>query len=222
MRCTQVMAIVAGLAALAGPLGQRAQAQMSPNGWIIKVEHPILAPLGHPSGLPQSTVITVCAKFDSAEDYAFAAGLFDFVASEGMVTNWSANMRIAPFDAGGAVGGPDEGTLMARGARGAKPGQVHFPLPGGGGILGDPSNPAEVWTITYTATDFRERFIDLATITDTGLKGFALYEDAATPTSRRIDASLLMEGSGRIQIIPAPGSIAGVGLAWLVIARRRR
>lgn len=219
MRCTQIMATVAGLSALAGPLGQQAQAQMSPNGWIIKVENPILAPAGHPSGLPQSTVITVCAKFDSAEDYAFAAGLFDFVASEGMVTNWSANMRIAPFDAGGAIGGPDEGTLMARGARDAKPGQVHFPA---GGILGSPSNPAEVWTITYTATDFSERFIDLATATDAGLKGFALYEDATTPRSRRIDASLLMEGSGRIQVIPAPGSIACVGLAWLVIGRRRR
>lgn len=217
MRCTQPLATVAGLAALAGPLAATAVAQMSPNGWIIKVQDPILAPPGHSSGLPQSTVIEVCAKFDSAEDFAFAAGLFDFVAGEvGTLANWSDNMRVAPFGSIGSV--IDDGTLTTTGATGAKPGQAYFPPL----VPADFSNPALVWTIKYTATDFRERFIDLDTITDLGRKGFALYEEEGSPRSRGVDATLLMEGSGQIQIIPAPGALACLGLAGLVLNRRRR
>lgn len=211
MRCRQIMATVAGLAALAGPLGQQARAQMAPNGWIITVQDPILGPVG--SGLPQMTTIEVRAKFDSAVDYAFAAGLFDFVASEEGA--WSNNELIGPFD----FSGTSPGISGPTGATGVTPGQLHFPV---ASIRGDPSNPALVWSIKYTATEFTPRFIDLDTVTDPGPKGFHLYTDIDRSQSRQVDLSMLMEGSGRFQIIPAPGSIACVGLAWLVIGRRRR
>lgn len=220
MRSTHILAAAAGLAALAGPLATTAAAQMSPNGWIIQVQDPILAPAGHSSGLPQSTTIEVYAKFDSAVDYAFAAGLFDLVANEhgDLGVTWTDPMRVAPFDF--PPGTPaDDGRPETNGASRAKPGQLHFPAIG---TIGDDSNPALVWTIEYNATDFRSRFIDLETITDPGAKGFALFDDEFAGTSRRIDASLLMEGMGQIQIIPAPGALACLGLAGLTLVRRRR
>lgn len=209
---TLTLATAAGLAGLSGPMASTAAAQMAPNGWIIEVQDPILGPVG--SGLPQMTTIEVSAKFDSTVDYAFAAGLFDFVASEGSLANWSNNQRIAPFD---TIAGPFNGVLDPSGTRweGVNPGQLHFPP---AGIIGDPSNPALVWSIKYTATDFTPRFIDLETVTSR----FDLYIDAMLPDSRTLDTTLLMEGEGQIQIIPAPGALACLGMAGLAMAYRRR
>lgn len=208
MQPIEMLTVLAGMAALAGPLAQNTKAQMAPNGWIIEVHDPILAPPGHSSGLPQSTLITIKAKFDSSEYYAFAAGRFDFVASES--GGWSGNSLLAPFDGMGTR----PGILSPTGTTDVITGQMHFPP----FTVGDPSNPADVWTIMYTATEFTPRFIDLETLTSR----FDLYIAAASAESRPLRTSMLMEGDGRIQIIPAPGSIACVGLAWLVIGRRRR
>jgi hypothetical protein len=212
MRRIHTLAAIAGLAALTGPLTQTALAQMSPNGWIIKVRDPILAPVGHPSGLPQSTVIEVCAKFDADLYHAFGAGTFDFLASETSApSDWSANMLIAPFN----VDGTNPGTLSpgGDGATGVTPGQIFFPplLPA------DTSNPALVWSITYTASDFTERCIDLETLTTR----FDVYI-GTLGESRSLDVSMLMEGTGKIQIIPAPGALGCLGLAGLTLVRRRR
>ncbi|MFI4915908.1 MAG: hypothetical protein ACIAS6_05295 [Phycisphaerales bacterium JB060] len=215
MRIT--LSCVTAVSGALGCLASHAHAQTLPNGWQIDVEQPVLAPPGHASGLPQSTTITVRAKFDSATDYAFAAGVFDLVASEAGLAgeNWSDNERIAPFD----FAGSSDGTPTDTGAIDATPGQFHNPDLG---FVGDPSNPAAVWRITYTATDFAPRLIDLDTRTDAGPKGFVLFDDPDAGTSRRVDPSMLMEGSGQIEIIPAPGVLALALPAGLAMTRRRR
>lgn len=187
-------------------------AQMSPTGWIIDVQNPVLAPVGHASGLPQSSVITVRAKFDGATDYAFAAAELDFIADElGIAgTNWTNNVLLPPFDGFGT----SAGVLEADGASGIFTGQLHFPT---GGIYADTSNPVDVWQIEYTATDFTPRVIDLETLT----RRFDVYIDA-TGTSRTVAGASLMEGAGQIRIIPAPASLALAAMGGLVAVRRRR
>ncbi|MFI4917202.1 MAG: PEP-CTERM sorting domain-containing protein [Phycisphaerales bacterium JB060] len=188
-------------------------------GWEISVDDPTLGPLG--SGFPQSTTITVSAKFDGSADYAFASGLFDLVGTDPLGpgvagVNWTANGLISPFD----FSGTSDGVLTGTGAMDAQPGQLHAPF---AGSIGLSDNPVAVWTIDYTATDFSaDRFMPLATITDPGGKGFWVYETAAGSTSREIDAALLMEGAGRIRIIPAPATLGLLSLAAGTLGLRRR
>ncbi len=213
MSVSRNRSIGVGVSALAVVFaGSAAHAQMPAEGWLLDVQDPVLAPVGHASGLPQSTVITLRAKFDDATDYAFAAGELDFIADElGIAgTNWTDNMLIAPFD----VDGTYEGDLEPDGASGILLGQLHFP---GAGIFADTSNPVDVWRIEYTATDFTPRVIDLTTLTSR----FDVYIDS-TGLSRTVDPGSLMEGTGEIRIIPAPATLALGAMAGLVAVRRRR
>lgn len=188
-------------------------------GWEISVADPILGPVT--SAFPQSTTITVSAKFDDSVDHAFASGLFDLVGTDpnGPGTagvNWTANSRITPFD----FTGTSDGVLTGTGATGVLPGQLHFPL---GGTYGDTMNPVAVWTIDYTATDFSsDRVMPLVTITSPGPKGFWVYESMSGSSSRQIDAGTLMEGSGMIRIVPAPATFGLLGLAAATLCVRRR
>lgn len=188
-------------------------------GWEISVADPILGPVT--SAFPQSTTITVSAKFDDTVDHAFASGLFDLVGTDPLGpgiagVNWTTNGLITPFD----FSGTSEGVLTTTGAMGVLPGQLHFPI---GGTFGDTMNPVAVWTIDYTATDFSaDRVMPLETITDPGPKGFWVYESGAGSASRQIDVGSLMEGSGMIRIIPAPAAIGLLGLAAATLAVRRR
>ena len=188
-------------------------------GWEISVADPTLGPLG--SGFPQSTTITVSAKFDDGVDYAFASGLFDLVGTDPLGpgiagVNWTANGLLAPFD----FSGTSDGVLTGTGAMGVLPGQLHAPFVGS---IGDATNPAVVWTIDYTATDFSaDRVMPLETITDPGSKGFWVYESVGGSASRQIDVGSLMEGMGEIRIVPAPASLALLGLAASACPRRRR
>lgn len=188
-------------------------------GWEISVGDSTLGPLG--SGFPQSTTITVRAKFDDSVDYAFASGLFDFVGTDPLGpgiagVNWTSNALISPFD----FSGTSDGVLTGTGAMDVQPGQLHAPfIP----TIGVSDNPVAVWTIDYTATDFSaDRFMPLETITDPGTKGFWVYETATGSTSRQISTSLLMEGSGSIRIIPAPATLTMLGLAAGTVSFRRR
>lgn len=188
-------------------------------GWEIRVGDPILGPVT--SAFPQSTTITVSAKFDSSADFAFATGLFDLVASDPLGpgiagVNWTANTLISPFD----FAGTSPGSLTGTGAMDVQPGQLHAPF---AGTVGDSSNPVAVWTINYTATDFTmDRVIPLATETDPGSKGFWVYETAAGSTSRQILFGSLMEGAGSIRVVPAPASLTLLGVAAAMSLRRRR
>lgn len=188
-------------------------------GWEISVDDPILGPVT--SIYPQSTTITVSAKFDDSVDFAFASGLFDLVGTDPLGpgvagVNWTANGLITPFD----FSGTSDGVLTGTGAVDVQPGQLHAPfIP----TIGVSDNPAAVWTITYTATDFSaDRLMPLETNTDPGSKGFWVYESATGSTSRQISASLLMEGMGEIRIVPAPASLGLLGLAAGALCVRRR
>ena len=211
MRVIHTQSVRAGVAAVA-VLAAAGAASAQVEGWIIDVQDPVLAPVGHSSGLPQSTVITVRAKFDGSTDYAFAAGELDFIANEFGIagTNWTNNALITPFDPLGT----SPGTLEPDGASDITLGQLHFPA---AGIYAVTSNPVDVWQIEYTATDFTPRVIDLSTLTDR----FDVYIDS-TGLSRSVATGSLMEGAGQIRIIPAPGALALAGIAGLVATRRRR
>lgn len=211
-RTTRAMAITMGLGLAVGLAGT-ARGQMPNTGWFIDIDNPVLAPVGHASGLPQSATITVIAKFDSSTDYAFAGGGFDFIASELGVAgvNWRNAQLIAPL----AGPGTTAGVVEPFGASGILAGQLHFPP---AGIFGDPSNPIAAWQIEYTATDFTPRLIDVETQTT----GFFLYIDQASGASRSVLPGSLMEGLGQLQVIPAPGSLALLALGALAGAPRRR
>lgn len=208
---TSAASVSAGLLALAALAGGAPSASAQAYGWIIDVAEPTLGPVG--SGFPQETEITVLATFDDTVDYAMGAGDFDLLASEAGTAgvNWHSNALLAPLD----YIPVDAGTLSATGAAGMKPGQLHFPT---AGVVADPANPAPAWRITYTATDFTSRSIDLNTLT----RQFRVYDDALVSTSRAIALASLVEGSGRINIVPAPASLALLGLAGMCVAFRRR
>lgn len=183
-------------------------------GWEIVVSDSVLGPPS--SGLPQQTDITVRAKFDASDAYAFATGRFDLVADEvgGVGTNWDSNSCLVPFHQWGA----DPGTLTVTGATLAAPAQIHFPQ---FGIFADSSNPAAVWRITYKATDFTPRTIMLETVTDQSY-GFWVIDSFDSARSHEIAHDLLSDASGIITIVPSPTSLATIAVCSLVTLKRRR
>jgi len=82
-------------------------------------------------------------------------------------------------------------------------------------IFADPTNPIAFWQATYTAS--AEGVIDLST--DTSRFDVYIDRDSSTSESRM---SGLTEGSGTITVVPAPASLALLGLGGLAAARRRR
>lgn len=186
-----------GIIALLGVAGL-ATAAFGQAGWNIAVSNNITGPGNN------SAVVTISARFSPA-DHAFGAALFDVNASE---VGWVAgtNEVILPPPA-------NPGTINGASITGITAGQIHFPPV----VLANTANPIAAWRATWSTNNFSPRTVDITTRTTR----FDVYLSPTTPQSESRLAGL-MEGSGRIQIIPAPSALALLGMGGLVAARRRR
>lgn len=163
----------------------------------LEVDDPIFSPAD-----PTKT-ITLSAVFPPA-DWAFAGARLSIHASE---AGWSDVSLISP---GGTGPGTNPGRIMGGDVVGIIAGQIHFPPQ----IIADPANPQPVWSAKFTITDFTAREISFLTTTE----DFRIYPHRGSAFSLRRTP---FEVSASI-IPPAPGSLAVMGLAGLVLARRRR
>jgi hypothetical protein len=82
--------------------------------------------------------------------------------------------------------------------------------------MADTSDSILIWSGTWSTTDFTARTVDLATDTSR----YSLYLDD-TGLSSDVTPTVL-EAAGQIQVVPAPASLALLGLGGLAAARRRR
>ncbi|UYV11544.1 MAG: PEP-CTERM sorting domain-containing protein [Phycisphaera sp.] len=154
----------------------------------------------------ESTTVTLTAGFDSA-DFAVAGIATNFISSVGS-DGWSDIALVAPMDGPGTSAGAGSAT----GVDGVLAGQLNFPP---AGIYADSSNPIAFWSATYTAS--AEGVIDLSTDTSR----FDVYIDMMSSTSESRLGDLT-EGAATITVVPAPASLALLGLGGLAAARRRR
>lgn len=189
---------IAAFAGAAFGLVAMASATVTPNTYEIRVSNPVSP------GTP-STTVEVYAQWDSDLFYAFAAANWSL---RGDTSGDFSGPASAFSDPGQFDGMPDSGDV-----RDIITGQLQFPT---GGIFADTSDPILIWSGTWSTSDFTPRFVDLATDTNR----YNLYLDD-TGLSRDVTATVL-EAAGQIQVIPAPASLALLGLGGLAAARRRR
>ncbi|MEO1007095.1 MAG: PEP-CTERM sorting domain-containing protein [Planctomycetota bacterium] len=161
-------------------------------------------------GPGESVVVTLSAGF-GPDDFAVAGVATDFISSVGS-TGWSDLALIAPMDGPGTSAGAPSGT----GVDGIVAGQLNFPP---AGIYADSSNPIAFWQATYTAPDMVDTPFDVDLSTRTSR--FDVYLDMMSSLSESRLGDLT-EGSGVIRVVPAPASLALLGLGGLAAARRRR
>jgi len=169
----------------------------------IDVANPTLNP-------GESTLVTLTAGYGGT-DFAVAGVGLDFVSSVGS-DGWSDVALIAPMDGPGTSGGAPSGT----GVDGIIAGQIQFPPIG---AYADTTNPIAFWSAVYTApADVADAFdVDLSTRTSR----FDVYINGTSGTSESRLGDLT-EGAGTISVVPAPASLALLGLGGLAAARRRR
>jgi hypothetical protein len=157
----------------------------------------------------ESTTITLSASYGDG-DYAIAGiatDLVDLTEREG----FSELRLVSPMDGPGT----SAGTRVVSGVTGIIAGQLNFPP---AGIYADPTNPIAFWQATFTLVDFTSyEILSLETRTSR----FDVYPEM---TSARSESRLddLVEGRGVIQLVPAPGATAVLGLGVLAMGRRRR
>lgn len=175
-------------------------------GFTIEVDEPVLMP-------GESTLVTVTASFPDTY-YALAGARFDFLFNDGDLNPrdaWNDYHALPPFDGPQA---PPE--LTDEGIFGIVLGQLNFPP---AMIYADPSNPVDVWEVTFTAPLDAGGGYRVDMLTDTHL--FDVYIERESSTSIRI-ADLVSEGEASIFVVPAPagGAVAFIGL-YLATGRRR-
>lgn len=187
----------AGVGAVLGLCGL-AMATVTPNTYEIRVSNVV-------SPSMTSTTVEVYAQWDADLYYAFQDANWNLVGDTTGGFSGPASAFVAPGQVGGT---PTAGDVM-----GIVTGQLHVPM---GGVFADTSDPILIWTGTWSTTDFTPRIVDLFTETDE----YRLFSDDTgafwdvTPT--------VLEAAGQIQVIPAPASIALLGLGGLATLRRRR
>lgn len=182
--------------AILAAVGMATAASAQSDGWIFEFDQAELSPAN------PTAWATLSATFPAA-DYAFAGARLSVSAGE---SGWGLLETIIPRSPPPSppvvIGGDITGIIV---------GQVHFPPP----ILADPSNPVAVWRGEFTVTDFAPRDIEFTT--DTG--DFRVYPDPESPASR---VGTPVEALESIRVVPAPASLALLGLGGLAAVRRRR
>jgi len=187
----------AALLAVAG-LTAAATASVDPNTYEIRVSNPVSP------GTP-STTVEVWADWDSATYFAFAASEFDLLGDSTGAFSGPSSAFGDPGQQDGTISGGDVTDIVA--------GQLQFPP---GGFSADRSDPIKIWSGTWSTTDFTARSVDLSTLTT----AYSNYLDVAGSSA---DVTMtVVEGAGSITVVPAPASLALLGLGGLAAARRRR
>lgn len=189
---------IAAFAGAAIGIAAMASATVQPNTYEIRVSN-VVSP-----GTPSATV-EVWADWDADLFYAFAAGEW---ALRGDTSGDFSGPMSAFTDPGQEDGTPSAGDVID-----IITGQLQFPA---GGLAADTSDPVMIWSGTWSTTDFTARTVDLATET----ARYSLYLDD-TGLSSDVTPTVI-EGAGEIMVIPAPASLALVGLGGLAAMRRRR
>jgi hypothetical protein len=182
-----------GAACLSGP----ALAQF--NTFDIRVSN-VISP-----GQPSATV-EVWAVWDP-DQYAVATVAFSLMgeADPGDFSDPERMLKMAGTEDGDVA--PDGDSVLGIIAR-----QLHFD----GGIFADTANPILVWRATWSTLEFTPRSIDLASVTTK----FDLYINDAGASDHFLDE--FIEGSGVIQVVPAPAPLAVLALLGPGAARRNR
>jgi hypothetical protein len=103
------------------------------------------------------------------------------------------------------LGTPVSGSIM-----GVHVFQVHFPP---SGVFASTDNPIMIWSGEWSTTDLTPRTVTLSTSTLFG----HVYVNSGLLTGLT-----LQEGTGEIQVIPSPVSVATLGLAVFAVRQRRR
>lgn len=191
------------LAAAVVSVAGLAHAQRAPEV-IIEIDQPVLEP-------GDSTIVRLLAGFDGRRDYAIAGVATNLLVDAGVVdptSAWSDPRVVAPMAGPGTSAGvPDAG-----GYSGIIASQLNFPTSIG---YADPMNPIPFWEITFTAPlDMGAFDMDLSTRT-TKFDVYIAMESSISET-RLFE---LVEGSGRITVVPAP---AGGLVFFSLLATRRR
>lgn len=146
-------------------------------------------------------VVTLTVFADPGpSDYAIAGVNFDVDASGG---DWANPTALLSHP------GQNPGVISGSSVTGASIGQLWA-----FGFVPDPGRIA-VWTGDFSSAT--EGVYDISTATSR----FSVYTDAATPGERR-DVTGTGEGRATVEVIPAPASLALLGLGGLAAARRRR
>lgn len=189
---------IAAFAGAALGMATMASATVTANTYDIRVSN-VVSP-----GMP-STTVEVYADWDSSLFYAFAAAEWSLRGDSTGDFSGPASAFTDPGQDGGTPSGGDVIDIVT--------GQLQFPS---GGIFADTSDPILIWSGTWSTTDFTARTVDLNTDTTR----YNLYLDD-TGLSSDV-TSTVIEAAGLIEVIPAPGSLALLGLGGLAAARRRR
>ncbi len=187
------MKIVRAFLAATGALTATAEGQTA---WTIEVTNVV-------SRRQPSTTVRFLAGVDLGRDFAFAAARFDVRASEG---EWRDPTVLLPppFDPGTIVGPNITGIAL---------GQIYFP-----GVPPPWINPLPVYEVTWETSTFSPlRDVEITTHT----QRYDVYISQTSPASQS-RLFELVEGRAYISVVPAPTSLAIMGLIMMFTAGRRR
>lgn len=156
----------------------------------------------------ESTQVVLSAGFPS-DLFAMATVETSILSSVGN-DGFSDVFLVFPMDGPGT----SSGTPSATGFDDILAGQINFPFPGGTST----DNPIAFWAATYTAPVVVDQPFDVDLATQTSL--FDVWVEIGTTEVRVFDD--VAEADATIRVVPAPASMALIGLGGVLAWRRRR